>query len=245
VPARIAICDDDLRDVERLRQAIQAYDGALETMVFSSGENLLEAFMGEGVSVDLLFLDIYMPGLNGIDTARKLMESHRDMKIVFTTSSGEHYPQAYGVFAFNYLEKPLSRARLHQVLDRALEAINDGGGKRFQIKYKGIFYTVRVSDVQYIESRDKLVLFHQKGGRVLRCYGKLDTLLREIPGDCFLRSHQSFAVNINYITELGDHYFRVGEVAIAISKKYLKSAKEAYYDRLFSRMGEGVEKWQP
>jgi DNA-binding LytR/AlgR family response regulator len=74
---------------------------------------------------------------------------------------------------------------------------------------------------------------------ILKCYGKLDEILKKMPEGFFIRCHQSFAVNLLHISEMGDSYFRVDSVSISISKKYLKNAKVKYFDYLFQHMSRG------
>lgn len=100
-------------------------------------------------------------------------------------------------------------------------------------------YSVDCRNILYIESRDKLILFHKTDGETLQCYGKLDKIEKELPHRSFIRCHQSFIVNTSCITEMGENYFRLGQVMISISKKNMKVAKEQYYAYLFSHMGRG------
>ena len=100
-------------------------------------------------------------------------------------------------------------------------------------------YSVKYQDILYIESRNKLILFYKTDGSILQCYGRLDQIEKELPPDSFIRCHKSFIVNTSQITEMGRNYFRIGQVVISISKKYLKLAKERYYEYLFSHMGRG------
>jgi DNA-binding LytR/AlgR family response regulator len=70
----------------------------------------------------------------------------------------------------------------------------------------------------------------------MQCYAKLDEISKQLPGDTFIRTHQSFIVNIYHVTEVSENYFRVGSLIINISKKYLKAAKDKYFDYLFTHM---------
>lgn len=180
-----------------------------------------------------------MPGTDGIRTAEMIRSERTDIRIIFITSSKDHYPQAYDVFAFNYIVKPLERERLYRILDQAIGEIKKENDQKIHITYKSTLYSINCRDILYVESMDKLILFHMTSGETLQCYGKLDTIEKELPPQSFIRCHQSFIVNISCITEMGDNYFRLGQVSISISKKNLKQAKEKYYSYLFSHMGRG------
>ena len=236
---KIAICDDMAEDTERLSGALYTYDPSFEIVTYTNGETLIDDFRDSGLSADILFLDIYMPEIDGIKTAQSLRGERKDLKIIFISSSKEHYPQAYEVFAFNYILKPLDRERLYNVLDRAIDEISRERSHKIHFSYKSVADSVDCRDILYLESRDKLMLFHLADGSTSQCYGKLDGIAEELPLQSFIRCHQSFIVNTSYISEMGENHFRVGQVVIGISKKYLKSAKDQYYAYLFSHMGRG------
>lgn len=239
MPIKIAICDDAVEDIEQLSVALYAYDPLFEITSFTSGKALVDELLDAGIHADLLFLDIYMPGIDGIRTAQEIRARRKDIKIIFFSSSKDHYPQAYEVFAFNYIVKPFDRERLYAVLDRALDESRRESGYKIRIQYKGAAHSVDCRDILYIESQDKLLLFHLVDENVLQCYGRLEKILKELPEQFFLRCHQSFIVNLFHVTEMGGAYFRVGLAMIGISRKYGKEAKDRYYAYLFSRMGGG------
>lgn len=237
MPIRIAICDDAREDAALLSAVLYAYDPSFEIAFFPSGRALLDAVAGPDFSADILFLDIYMPGIDGIQTAQKLRARSGDLKIIFLSSSKEHYPQAYEVFAFNYILKPLERERLYAVLKRAIGELRKENGYEIRIQYKGTTQSVNCNDILYIESRDKRLVFHLADSSAVQCYGKLDDFIKNIPEQLFIRCHQSFLVNTAHISEMGKACFRVGKTMLSVSRKYLKPAKEQYYAYLFSRMG--------
>lgn len=239
MPINIAIGDDTAEDLARLTEALYAYDHSFNIFTFTDGKTLLEGFAARKHTIDILFLDIYMPDMDGLRTAEIIRHERKDIKIIFITSSNEHYPQAYELFAFNYIIKQLDKERLYRVLDQAIEEIRRDISQKIRFSYKSKIYSVDCRDILYIESRNKLILFYKTCGEVLQCYGKLDAIEKELPPDSFIRCHQSFIVNAAFITEMGENYFRLGQVIISISKKNMKQAKEQYYAYLFSHMGKG------
>jgi len=239
MPVQIGICDDNTEDVIALKEALYEYDPSFNIKIYADGEDLLEDCSNSKVLFDIIFLDIYMPGLNGIDVAKELRKCLKDIKIVFVSSSNEHYPEAYDVFAFNYLVKPLNKEKLNRILDQALVDIIMERHQQICFSYKGITYRIFCKDIMYIESKDKLVCFHLTDKRILQCYAKLDDILKQLPEDLFIRCHQSFAVNVLHVTETRESNFRIDLVSINISRKYQKEAKEKYFAYLFSRMKGG------
>ncbi len=236
---QIAICDDDAQDIAQLSSALLAFDPMAEITSFASGKALMDELSDGCLVADLLFLDIYMPELNGIQTAQKIRSLHQDLKIIFLSSSRDHYPQAYEVFAFNYIVKPFDRERLYAVLNRALDELQKENRYNIRIQYKGIAHTVDCRRILYVESRDKRLMLYLTEERILQCYGRLEEILQELPEPYFVRCHQSFVANLLHVTEAGDNYFRIGQAMIGISRKYGKQAKDKYYTCLFSQMGGG------
>lgn len=119
---KIAICDDEKTLCEILRQKIESYCKNLGIICqitdFESGERLL-ALPTEELP-DILFLDIQMPGKNGMQTARELRCKNSDMILIFVTALSEYVYEAFDVNAFHYLVKPFDNEKLHEVLDNAL-----------------------------------------------------------------------------------------------------------------------------
>lgn len=238
MPIKLTICDDSPEDIASLSSALYAYDPSFEIVSFTSGRALIDEVLDCCYTTDILFLDIYMPDIDGIQTAKELRARCSDLKIIYLSSSNEHYPQAYEVFAFNYIRKPFDTKWMYDVLNRALEDLRREDGYKIRIQYKGVTRSFDSKDVQYIESKDKQLLFHLAGGGTAQCYGKLDELEQGLSKEFFIRCHQSFLVNMAHISEMGDACFRVGKTVLGISRKHLRSAKEQYYAYLFSRMGE-------
>ncbi len=236
MPVRIALCDDDPLAIKQLSEALQQYDPGLKIHPYADGKTLVTDVEDGVFDADLLFLDVCMPEMDGIETARRVRTVMKDLKIVFLTSSTDFYSQAYEVFAFNYLVKPVQKERLNAVLDRALEELHKERGYQICIQYKGVTHRIDCRNILYAESQNKMILFHLVDGTVLKCYGKMEEIFKNVYDPSYFRCHQSFIVNLSHVTEAGDNYFRIGQTTIAISRKYIKEAKAKYYESLFSRM---------
>lgn len=158
---RVGICDDERGIRCYLGDVLEDYfmrKGLLfEVKKYATGIELLES----GDQLDILFLDISMPGLDGIETGRRLREKDRELKIIYITAH-EHYAlEAFQVRAFQYIVKPIDQDNLYEILDRALEQINtDSSRAVLTIKYVSIF----VADVTYIESGKHQIIIHTRDG---------------------------------------------------------------------------------
>ena len=105
----IAICDDSKIDAKRIEWALMDISDDLDFTYYPSGQDLLEAIR-EGTQVDVVYLDVYMPGEHGLEIAEKLKELSPDISIIFSTSSKEHAVDAFKVHAVDYLLKPSKEA---------------------------------------------------------------------------------------------------------------------------------------
>lgn len=235
---QISICDDNLEDIKILTEALCAYDASFKISTYTDGESLLNDMLENKIVFDILFLDIYMPRLNGVATAAKIRDSMQEVKIIFISSSNEYYPEAYDVFAFNYLLKPLDPGKLNCILDQAFIGIDNERKNQISFSYKSINYRIFCIHIIYIESRDKIIYFHMKDKTTLQCYSKMDEILKQLPEESFIRCHQSYVVNTSNITEMVGDYFRIGPISISISKKYRKSSKDKYFSYLFNHMNK-------
>ncbi|BCN31614.1 LytR/AlgR family response regulator transcription factor [Anaeromicropila herbilytica] len=233
---KIGICDDRAEDIKNLTETLYGYDASIEIISYQNGDFLLEDCKEQKVLFDIIFLDIYMPRGSGIELASKIRDFMADVKIVFVSSSNEHYSDAYDVFAFNYILKPLNKQKLYDVLEHALLLINKERHLQIQFSYKGVNYRVNCKDILYIESRDKKILIHTVSGIELQCYSKLDEIMKQLPKDSFIRCHQSYAVNLAYTKEMNENYFCINDIDINISRKYRKESKDKYFEYLFKYM---------
>ena len=102
----IAICDDSKIDAKRIEWALMDISDELDFSYYPSGKDLLEA-ISEGAHIDVVYLDVYMPGEYGLDIADQLKEISPDTNIIFSTSSTEHALDAFKVHAIDYLVKPV------------------------------------------------------------------------------------------------------------------------------------------
>lgn len=120
---KIAFCDDDLEILKELGILLDKYkkerDEDLTCTVFQSPLELLAA-IEKGFSFDILFLDILMPGENGIETAKEIRQYDNNMKIIFLTSSPEFAVQSYTVGAYFYQLKPVWEESFFQLMDSVL-----------------------------------------------------------------------------------------------------------------------------
>lgn len=149
---RIAIVDDERIICEQVENFIQKEHRGCRIDTYLSGQAFLEAKK----QFDLVFLDIQMEGMNGMDTARAFRKMQPEAVLIFVTGSKEYVFEAFDVSAFHYLLKPLEERKFAEVLNRAIgesQRCKAGRQERLFIRKKNL--TIDQKDILYIESRGK------------------------------------------------------------------------------------------
>lgn len=157
---RILICDDDLLIVEKLQKYLKSYFSHLhlrcpEIVCFSDGESLL----ADPGDKDILFLDIEMPGLDGIYVGNELKKKDKDIIIFIITSYSEYLDEAMRFHVFRYLSKPIDRQRLFRNLKDALDLYHSGLVK-VPIETRQGVHVLPVSSIIMVEAQGKKVIVH-------------------------------------------------------------------------------------
>ena len=202
----IAFCDDSASALSEALSLLDRYrrerDREIVHTAFRSSVELL-AEIERGVRFDVLFLDILMPGQNGIETAAEIRQYDSNMKIVFLTSSAEFAVQSYAVEAYFYQLKPLRWESFSRVLDSALERCAQERENRIILHCKSGITSLDPQRLEFCEVIHRTLLFHLSSGRVLESAGSLDELSRRLlPYGCFLRPHRSYLVHLGYVQSI-------------------------------------------
>ena len=178
---------------------------------------------------DIVFLDIYMEKMLGIDVARELRRLHYAGEIVFLTATSDFAVDSYEVQAGGYLLKPHSYEKLCMVMDRVLSACDIN---TYQIQRRGVVTRIPYHEILYVESRNTRCLLHRKGGGTYTMYKKLGEIEEELYDPRFLRCHQSYLVNMAYVQN-ADHQFTLftGDIVL-IRQRNLKEIRNRYLDYL-------------
>lgn len=215
---RIAVCDDEPDVTELISGMVREYLPDCEIKEFDSGEELL----ADGEKFDILFLDIQMDGINGIQAAAKVREKDEDAIIIFITGVKEYVFDAFDVTAFHYLLKPIKKTKMQEVLDRAVKQIDRRTGEKRQlfIQKRGKSMTVDVDDILFLENDMHKVVVHTTG-EVFTFYGVMSELEEKV-GPGFYRCHRGYLVNMAYISEYDAEniYLTTGDRIYLAREKY-------------------------
>lgn len=215
----IAVCDDEKVIREQMREWIKQQCPDSEVDAYESGEELFSL----KIKYDIIFLDIQMEGMNGIETARKIRKTDEDVVLIFITGMKEYVFEAFDVAAFHYLLKPVEKEKFHEVLERAIkEAVKnrERSEKKLVIRTRGNNMLIDLKDIRYIESQKRKAEIHVSGD-VLEMYATMKDLEQQLD-ESFYRCHRSFFVNMEYISEYNSDSISLttGEVVYLAKGKY-------------------------
>ena len=228
---RIAICDDEKNIRELIGAKVAEQLPEAELVFFSSGEELLSSDQ----QIDILFLDIQMAGINGMDAARELRKTNKSVILIFVTAVEEYVFQAFDVGAFHYLVKPIDHSKFADVLRRAVDEwrskIPRGNGpeqKYIMISSNGVHSKVILDEIIYAEVFNRKVVIH-KMDETIEYYGKMSDL-EALAGDTFFRPHRAYLINFKYVVKYDATtiYMEKGSVLMAkqnypeFVRKYMK-----------------------
>ncbi|MBD5493309.1 MAG: response regulator transcription factor [Lachnospiraceae bacterium] len=193
----IAICDDESRIREGIKNVLKEAFPNVSLREFSSGQKLLEA-VGHEYMPDIVLLDIAMDGMDGMETARRLRELS-DMLLIFVTGVKEQVFQAFDVGAFHYLLKPVEKAKLISVVSKAIAEVekNNMQPKIMLVKAADGYRRVNIEDILYAESDGRKVILHMKQ-EILEFYDRMEELEKRL-GTGFYRCHRGFIVSLSEI----------------------------------------------
>ena len=197
---RVAICDDERLVCDMLEEKVREMLPSAVTEIFSSGEELLES----KTEADILFLDIQMPGMDGMEAARLFCREHTDTLILFITAAPEYVFDAFDVGAFHYLVKPLSDEKFREVFEKAVGEAKrrkrkgrKPDDKYMMIQSGGVHTKILLKDIIYAEVFNRKVIIHTINGDT-EYYGRL-TNLEKKAGEDFFRPHRSYLIHFKFV----------------------------------------------
>ncbi|MEG0108494.1 MAG: LytTR family DNA-binding domain-containing protein [Lachnospiraceae bacterium] len=235
---KIALCDDDKDDLFCISSILDTYKKerkvSMHYDVFHSSFEILS--IAKSGAYDLYLLDIIMPGVNGMETAKEIRNFDQDASIVFLTSTPEFAVESYQYHAENYLLKPTKAEKLYALLDK-LFAKKQNPQESFLVKTKGGIIRILFGNLVFIEVRGKCLYFHLLDGSVCEMtapLGKFEDFLLVRPE--FVRTHRSYIVNLLQVTQLTarEAVTLTGD-KVPVSRKNYTKVQEHYVEQLFAK----------
>lgn len=197
----IGICDDAKNSCAFLEDMILQYatkkKTKVEIAVWYSGEHLVE-YLKQGNHIDILFLDIELLEISGIEVAdfiRNKLED-REMQIIYISGKGSYAQELFKTQPMDFLVKPFTLNQIKEVLDLAIKILGRNS-KTFKFQRGKDFYCIPCAEIMYFVSEGrKIRVMTSQGEKIF--YGKLKDIINELPED-FISIHQSYVINKNYV----------------------------------------------
>ena len=239
---RIAICDDNPDERREVETCVKSYfDDSRPPYELDQYESALDLLANEK-DYDLYLLDVLMPACDGVSAATKIREKREDAIIVFITSNLDSAVEGYRVEASGFLLKPLTADSFKDTMDRLFKRGLVGFAPTLSVVSKHTPLEIPLSQIVLLESDLHQVYIYTSGEMVTvnQRLSKLEEQLSEYPE--FLRCHQSFLVNLNYIEDIPEGSFKLKDAAcsysslVPISRSRYKYCKMEFYQYRLNRL---------
>lgn len=236
---KIAFCDDDMEVLHQMNELLDRYrverNEDITYVAFQSPFELLTE-IEKGIRPDILFLDVVMPGQNGMDVAKEIRQYDTNMKIIFLTSSPEFAVESYSVGAYFYQLKPIWEESFFRLMDSVLAECEKKKKNSLILRSKDGITRIDLQQLEYCEVLGRKLLFHLENGAVLESAGSLDDLAGQlIQYSNFFRPHRSFLVNMEYIQNISSRSIKmVNDAEIPIPHGKCSEIKNTYMEYAFN-----------
>lgn len=225
----IGICDDEasMRRLLRapLEQKLQLLGADYRIYEYDCGETLLTR--PETEWLDILFLDIEMKQLSGMETAKNLRKRDSHTLLIFVTAYPDFVFQGYEVHAFHYILKPYENQKIMKVLEQAIKELGQNREHYFTLEQKSGTTKIPAKKILAFSSDRRKIIISLEDGNKLEFYGKLDAVETDLP-DYFIRCHNRHLVNLNYVTALEKDGCTLRSQSFPVSRAYRQSVEIAF-----------------
>ncbi len=235
---KIAIVEDDKNYHDVIRDFLTAYcsKNGIDFSItdYYDGVSFLHDSLLE---LDLIFLDIEMPLMNGIEIGKKIRELQIDTPIVIISHSAAYALKGYEIEAKGYIVKPISQYNFEFVMDKVIDELKKNNKDEYlSIKTRKEIIRIKLDDLLFIEVNEHDLSFHIKGDKNITIRGKIGEYEKLLEGKSFFRINNCYLVNLKYCLDID-----VSKSIVTIEGKSLSIArgrKKAFLERFNEFMGE-------
>jgi len=234
----IALCDDETKYLDfyetKINEIANKHHLLVDIIRFKNGESLLFYLEDNPNKFEIIYLDILIGGMTGIETAMRIRKFNEFAKIIFLTSTESFVYNAFEAKASNYLIKSLHDDKFETVFLSTVKSLNRFLSKeviRFKSQQEEIAFNL--SDITHFESFKRLVIVNTSNKEVHEFYYKLSDLIVGLQDKGFILTHRSYLVNLAYIKTISTNELTLkNNVIIPISRNLLKSVKQSFIEYL-------------
>ena len=229
---KIAVVDDSPRDLQLIKGYVERYfkenGGDYQVRTFENGLDFLDE---EKLSFDIVFMDVEMPHLNGIETARNFRKRDKMAVLVFITNMAQYAIHGYEVDAIEYMVKPVEYYNFSDKMEKALRFVKRDQEKTLLLHGQEVTARITVSVIYYMEKERNYILFHTKEGD-FRERGSMGEMEEKLAGSGFSRCITGCLVNLRYISKMSKDAVWVGDRCLPISRSQRKQFAKDFADFL-------------
>ncbi len=217
---KIKILEDQPEQMNRLKDMLRSYAQAhpgfvYELQTYTEGIALLTDYHCD---TDLLFMDIQLPDILGIDAAKRIRQMDEKVMIIFITMLTQYAIEGYAVRAFDYVLKPVRYEEFSAKMDRACRMLShQNSSLSLELRTKEDIRRISADEITYIEVANHDVLIHTDR-EVIRQWGSLKSFEEQLAGAHFVRCNACYLVNLRYVRGVSGDRVRVGEEELAVSR---------------------------
>ena len=218
---KICICDDDrftVREIRGLLEPFNIEEDSFSISDFPDGEGLIEYYRGGG-RFDIIFLDIELNGINGIEAAGLIKELAPETIVIFVSSHSRYIFDAFRIEALHFLVKPIKPEEFSEVFNRAMKKYTKINAS-VVLKWESVRNKIQISTISYVEGYRRHLCVHTANG-TFEAVGKISEIYEILKPHGFVRVHQGFIVNMNYIKS-----FNVNEVELTDGSRVAVSVRK-------------------
>ena len=230
----IAILEDDAGDEASLEQSLQRYVQEQQELFSIRTFSDPAVFLQNSPSAfDLIFLDIDLPTMTGMELARQIRRRDSLVTLIFVTNLEKYAVSGYSVGAFDFVVKPINYYRFASMLRRALRSIAARQPREVVIQTSGGITRLNVTQLYYVEIRDHLLIYHTVGEN-LTAWGKMSDVEAQLAPYDFARCSTSHLVNLRFVDSVEGSDVLVAGTRLPISQRRRKafySAVTSYFSR--------------
>lgn len=232
---RIAVVDDSDEDIERLTRYLGRYAQSraisVVTTVFKDGLDFLQEYTPR---FDAVFLDVEMPHLDGMNTAKKLREIDKRVALVFVTRMAQYAVSGYSVSALDFIVKPIRYGTMADKLDRLFAMLDQNAGKdEFVFLSVGpdAYRKFSYQDIYYITKDRNYILYATSSGEY-RVRGTLRDVEETFAGSCIVKCAKGVMVNLSHIEQKVKNTIDIAGIRFVITKPYMEEFTKAFMEYL-------------
>ena len=227
---KIAIVDDNQKDIDNLVKLLEgikgSYPNAFKINSFTNGINFLESLKN---GFDLIFLDIDMPTINGLELAKKIREFDEKVTLVFVTNLASCAIQGYEVSALAFLVKPITEFSLKNCFDKFIVKWKENkDDKKITIKVAHGYRALSINEIRYVEVRSHDLFFHIGNDEVLSTKGILKDVEAKINSPKFQKCNSCYLINLDYVDSVVGNDVLIGKDKLPISRNKKQNFLDAF-----------------